>query len=192
MVVAGPGQGVRFGRVRAAGSRPAQALRRPVLLADHQLQPVDQLLAPAGPPVVGGGGRGVERGGADRDLLGEPGAVQGGEVREQRLHDVPGRDLHPVEAGPHTRRVAPGEDPVPPPTGVQARHQIPQVLRERPYFVCLLMHRHRRPRRPPTVDWSLPVRRHSTAAVLQGGYARLSGALRREHGRRAAPPALRR
>ncbi|GGP83619.1 hypothetical protein GCM10010231_62930 [Streptomyces sindenensis] len=188
MVVAGPGQRVRFGRVRRAGPRAAQALRRPVLLADHQLQPVDQLLAPAGPPVVRGGGRGVQRGGPDRDLLGEPGAVQGREVREQGLHHVPGRNLHPFEAGPHTRRVAPGEDPVPTPPGVQARHQIPQVLRERPYFVSLLMHRHRRPRRPPTVDWSLTVRRHSTAVVLRGGYAQLSGTLRRERGRRAARP----
>lgn len=125
MVVVGPGQRLRVGRVPARRPGRAQPLRRPALFADHQLQPVDQLLASAGPPVVGGGGGGVQRGGPDRDLRGEARAAEGGQVGEERLHDIPGRYLHPVEAGPHAHRVAPGEDPEPPLSGVESCCQIP-------------------------------------------------------------------
>ncbi|MBH0246180.1 hypothetical protein I3W98_30210 [Streptomyces cavourensis] len=138
MVVLRPGQRLRRGRVHAHRSgrpdrprrpggsrrpRRTQPLRRPALLADHQLQPVDQLLASAGPPVMGRDGGGVERGGPYRDPLGHLRTVQCGQVREQGLHDVPGRYLHPVEAGPHPLRVAPGEDPVPPAPGVEPCRQ---------------------------------------------------------------------
>lgn len=84
MVVLGPCQRVRVRWLRAVvhpdSAHPLGGVR---LLAEHQLQPLDECLPPARPPVVGGGRCGVQRGGAYRLTRRERGATLARQVLQQ-------------------------------------------------------------------------------------------------------------
>ncbi len=150
MVVLGPGgrplrvRRARLG-VRPEGAQPPGGVR---LFPQHQLQPLQQLLPPARASVVCDRAGPVQLGRTHRLTLRERGAPHGRQVREERLHDVPGRYLGTCQTGPHPVRIPPAEDPVPPPPGIEKRRHIPQIACELTYGHRMLMHRHRRPRPP--------------------------------------------
>lgn len=149
MVVAGPGDRLGAHRTRLAArvgrTQPPGGVR---LLPQHQLQPFHELLPPAGAAVVGRGRGGVELGRAHRLQLGEPGATHRREIREERLHHIPGRDLGALQTGPHPFRITSAEDAVPAPRRIEQLRQMAQISRELAYGHRRLMHRHRRPRPP--------------------------------------------
>ncbi|CAM5492250.1 hypothetical protein SHIRM173S_00559 [Streptomyces hirsutus] len=156
MVVAGPGEvgAERVGLRPAggAGEGPAQVrvpLRRVLLLAEHHVEPVGEILPGAGPGVVGEEGGGVQATGLRRLGLGGPRAVDGTEILEQRFHHVPGRHLTPVETGPHAVGVPVPEHRAPAAGRFQPGQQPVQVVRELPDPDREHLHCHRQlPSRP--------------------------------------------
>ncbi|WP_158102159.1 hypothetical protein [Streptomyces glaucescens] len=150
VVVAGPREVAAEGVGRLPGggggeqaSQFGQAFGGVPLLAEHHVEPVPEGGPAAGPGVVGGERGGVQ--GAGPVLLGGggPGPVLGGEVLEERLHHVPGRDIPPVQAGPHTVGVAPPEHRAPSAARIQPGQQAVQVVRELPHLYRELIHSHR-------------------------------------------------
>jgi hypothetical protein len=139
---AGGGGGEEAGQVRPAFGGV-------LLLAEHDVEPVPEGVAAAGPGVVRGERAGMQGPGAFRLRARAPRAVLPGEVLQQRLDHVPGRHLTPVETGPHALGVTLPEHRTPTPGRVQACQQTVQVMRELPYFIREPIRRHRStPARP--------------------------------------------
>ncbi|MBM7168870.1 hypothetical protein JQK87_10670 [Streptomyces sp. G44] len=142
MVVARPRE-VEVDAVRLVGGGRLGQLAAQVRLAfqggplfrEHHGEAVLQQLAGAWAGVVRGEGRAVQGAGPGCLALGFGDAPVGRQVVEQRLHHVPGRDLHAVQAGAHAVRVALPEHAAPAGGLVQASQQFPQVPRELPCLV---------------------------------------------------------
>ncbi|MFE2597158.1 hypothetical protein ACFXCZ_11740 [Streptomyces sp. NPDC059396] len=108
--------------------QPPQLLgppRQVRLLAQHQLKPFGECFGAAGPPVVRRRRGRVQpsrpRALACRVLRVAPRRV----VLEQRVHDVPGRDLRTLEAGAQAFGITLAEDSVPAVARIQERREIP-------------------------------------------------------------------
>lgn len=150
LVVVGPGEveadGVGLllgGRGGESAAQVCQPFGGVALFAEHDVEPVHEGVAAAGPGVVGGERAGVQGPELFRLPLGDLGAVFGGEVLEHRLHHVPGRHLSAVEAGLHAVGVALPEHRTPADALVEARQQSVQVARELPHPARELIHSHR-------------------------------------------------
>ncbi len=159
VVVPGPGEVEAQGVGLLGGGRGGQqagqrglAFDGVALLAEHDVEAVGQGVPRAGPGVVRRERGPVQGAGALKLGRRGGGAVLRGEVRQQRLHDVPRRHLAPVQAGPHAVGVAPPEDPAPATALLHARQQAVQVARELPLPTGESIHRHRSaPARPPAL-----------------------------------------
>ncbi|MGA5277546.1 hypothetical protein ACPCKL_27915 [Streptomyces cellulosae] len=132
VVVLGPGEVVAEGLRLLAGGRGGEpagqvgpAVRRVPLLAEHHVEAVAQRLPRAGARVERGGRPGVQRAGPRQLRVGGRGAVDGGEILEQRLHHVPRRRFPSFEARPHAVGVTLPEHQAPARVPVQTRQQIP-------------------------------------------------------------------
>ena len=130
VVVVGPGEveaeASASSWVVAEPSRPAQfglAFGGVALFAEHDVEPVPEGVAAAGPGVVRGE-RGCVQG---TDPLASPGrgagTVRGGEVLQQRLHDVPRAALRAPPGRPACRRGRAARTPRTSPALVEARQQ---------------------------------------------------------------------
>lgn len=150
VVVVGPGQvqadgvGLLLG---GGGLEPAGELGGAfggvALFAEHDVEPVTEGVAAAGPGVVRGEGSAVQSPGA-LGLLGRGGGtVRGVEVVHERFHDVPGRHLESVQAGSHAVGVTLPENGAPATALVELRHQLVQVSRELPHLTGELIYSHR-------------------------------------------------
>lgn len=173
VVVVGPGQVEAEGLGLLGGGRGGEeaaefglALGGVALLAEHDVEPVLQGVAPAGPVVVGDEHGGVQRAEPLGLLLGGPGAVGRGDVLEQRLHHVPGRHLAPLHALAHAVGVAPPEHPGPAGALVDARQEAAEAVRELPRLLRELIHRHRRP--PPDRNTQLRENTNRVTDRLRG------------------------
>ncbi|WP_335340385.1 hypothetical protein [Streptomyces albidoflavus] len=155
MVVLGPGEvdvegGGRLlgGGGGAVGGEFPEAFGGVAPLAEHHVEPAGEGGGRARPAVVRGGGGGVQRAGGGRLGTGRRRALVRGEVLEQGVDHVPGRQFAPREAGPHAVGVAFQEDGQPPGPPVEAGREPGQEPREVDRRARELCHCHRCP--PPT------------------------------------------
>lgn len=161
VVVAGPRQieaeGVALLLGGGRGKRTPQ-FREPfggiALFAQHDVEPVAESVTTARPCVVRGEGGGVQGPGPLGLPRRRPVTVLGAQILEDGLHDVPGRYLPAVQAGPHPVGVALPEHTAPAAALVEPGQQAGEVLRELPYLVRELFHCHCV---HPTPDRSTPI-----------------------------------
>ncbi|GAA3211302.1 hypothetical protein GCM10020256_09960 [Streptomyces thermocoprophilus] len=154
-VVAGPGQieteGGDLLRGGGGGETPGEAglaFGGVLLLAEHDVEPVREGVAGAGPGIVGGERGGVQQPGVVRLGGGGRAAVPRRVVGEQRLDHVPRGHLTPVETGPHTVGVALPEDTAPADALVETAQQPVQPACELPHPARELFDRHSSDSRP--------------------------------------------